>query len=82
MGNGCGDQRNLKPTEIDELSRQLEEYINANEVRGPLVNQLRNSLKQAEHHLNKESERKAENFVEQFLKHMNNQPMQKHIENN
>ena len=64
---------------LEELSGQLDEYINSNEVRGPLINQLQNSLKQAEHHLNKGSEQKASDFVEKFLKHMNNKPMQHHI---
>ncbi len=64
---------------LDELSEQLETYIDANDVRGPLVNQLRNSLKQAEHHFNKGSQQKAIDFVEKFLKHLDNKPMQKHI---
>lgn len=63
---------------LEELSVQLEEYVNLNKVRGPLVKQLENSLKQAEHHLNKGSELKAAHFVEKFLKHLTNKPMRKH----
>ena len=64
---------------LAELAGRLAAYIDTNEVRGPLVNQLRNSLKQAEHHLNKGSNGKAAEFIEKFLKHINNKPMQNHI---
>ena len=57
---------------LAELAGHLAAYIDTNEVRGPLVNQLRNSLKQAEHHLNKGSNGKAADFIEKFLKHINN----------
>lgn len=64
---------------LDELSGQLEEYVDSGEVSGPLVNQLQNSLKQAKHHLSKDSKKKAIDFGEKFLKHLNNKPMQKHV---
>lgn len=64
---------------LDVFIDQLEAYIDSNEISGPLVNQLRNSLRQAEHHFNKGSEKKAIDFLEKFLKHLNNKSMQKHI---
>ena len=65
---------------LEALAAQLQDYLDAGEVRGPLVKQLENSLKQAEHHLNKGSVEKAAQFVEKFLKHLNNRAMQDHID--
>ncbi|WP_368505934.1 carbohydrate binding domain-containing protein [Alkalihalophilus sp. As8PL] len=53
-----------------ELQQTLEEYTDAGEVQKPLINKLRNSLRQANHHYDGDRKKQAETFVENFLIHL------------
>ncbi|MBS4218703.1 hypothetical protein KHA96_10305 [Bacillus sp. FJAT-49711] len=58
--------------EIEYMNQLIDQYIATGKLRSPLTKQLENSLKQAEHHLNKGSIKLATKFMQDFLKHMNN----------
>ena len=63
----------------DYLNNLLENYITAGKVNGPLTNQLSNTLKQAEHQYEKGHQKQAVKKMEDFIKHINNKGLQKHI---
>ncbi|MGI2296219.1 FIMAH domain-containing protein [Paenibacillus sp. GXUN7292] len=65
---------------LEGLNEQLKAYISSGDVRGPLVNQLSNSLRQAQHHYSAGRTAQATKQLEDFLKRMNNPPMGRHIE--
>ncbi|MBS4223924.1 beta-glucanase [Bacillus sp. FJAT-49682] len=69
------------PTEVslDYLNNLLENYITTGDVNGPLTNQLTNSLKQAEHQYVKGHQKQATKSMEDFIKHISNKALQKHI---
>ncbi|SHE14520.1 Predicted glycosyl hydrolase [Chlamydia abortus] len=69
----------LPSATVDSMIRLTDEYIAEEAVRGPLANQLRNSLRQAQHHQLKGDTVQAAKHMENFLKHINNEPMQEHI---
>lgn len=64
---------------VEDLRTQLEEYIASGDVSGPLTNQLSNRVKQVEHHLSKGNVAQAAKHLEDFLNHLNNGPMQRHV---
>ena len=64
---------------LDYLNNLLENYITTGKVNGPLTNQLSNSLKQAEHQYEKGHQKQAIKKMEDFIKHINNKGLQKHI---
>ncbi|MBS4197787.1 family 16 glycosylhydrolase [Lederbergia citri] len=57
----------------------LDSYIANGDVTGPLTNQLSNSLKQADHQYEKGHQKQSIKAVEDFIKHINNKALQKHI---
>ncbi|MFK7693572.1 OmpL47-type beta-barrel domain-containing protein [Paenibacillus sp. HJGM_3] len=57
------------------VANLMNRYVEARELKGPLVDQLRNSLKQALHQLDKGDRGMAAKHMEDFLKHLNNEPM-------
>jgi alpha-tubulin suppressor-like RCC1 family protein len=61
---------------LPDLSELVQGYINSGELDGPLSAQLSNSLAQAQHQYDKSSPAK---HLDDFLKHLNNLPMQDHI---
>lgn len=61
-----------EPVTLEAVAWQLEEYISSGDILKPLTVQLRNSLKQAAHHLGKQHLPQASKSLEDFLKHMNN----------
>ncbi|MCR2822343.1 glycosyl hydrolase 53 family protein [Lederbergia panacisoli] len=65
--------------DISVIENLLNEYITSGEVSGPLVSQLENMLKQANHHLNKGSQKDAIKFIEQFLFHLNRSANEKNV---
>lgn len=65
---------------LEELQGQLTAFIANGQVRGPLVNQLGNRLSQVDHHYSSGRLSQAINHLEQFLKHLNNPPMQGHVD--
>lgn len=69
----------VSPPGVATLRSQLETYIVSGDVEGPLINQLTNQLNQVEHHLSKGHYSQAVKHLEDFLKHLNNPPMQKHV---
>jgi hypothetical protein len=74
-----GSTFKTKPLTLSELSELLQGYIDSGEVNGALSAQLSNSLAQAQHQYDKSSPAKAAKHLEDFLKHLNNPPMQEHI---
>ncbi|MBS4220664.1 family 16 glycosylhydrolase [Bacillus sp. FJAT-49711] len=64
---------------LEYMKELLDNYIAAGEVSGPLANQLMNNLKQAQHHNEKEHQKQAIKSMGDFIKHINNKGMQKHI---
>ncbi|PZE19871.1 Ig-like domain-containing protein [Paenibacillus xerothermodurans] len=52
------------------VSSLIDRYAAAGELQGPLVNQLRNSLNQARHQLEKGDKDKAANHMGDFLQHL------------
>lgn len=64
---------------IDTLSNQLQAYVISGDVSGPLVKQLTNRLNQVEHHLSGGRHSQAAKHLADFLKHLNNRSMQKHV---
>ena len=69
------------PTDVslEYMNDLLESYIATGEVNGPLTNQLSNSLKQAEHQYEKGHQKQAVKMMEEFIKHINNKGLQKHV---
>jgi len=67
-------------TSIDAMRELLAAYVDDGLVRGPLVNQMTNSLDQAAHHLAHGRYRQAAHHLELFLDHLNRPPMQRHID--
>ncbi|EKN64756.1 metallophosphoesterase [Neobacillus bataviensis LMG 21833] len=66
-------------TSIPAMQSLLDRYTAVGDVNGPLIPQLKNSLDQADHQMNKGSKEKAAKHMQDFLKHINNKPMQGHI---
>jgi hypothetical protein len=64
---------------VDTLSNQLQAYVISGDVSGPLVKQLTNPLNQVEHHLSGGRHSQAAKHLEDFLKHLNNRSMQRHV---
>ena len=68
----------IQPT-IAHTIHLLEDYVDSGDVNGPLVSQLTNSLKQVEHHEEKEHKEQTIHHLNNFLKHINNKEMENHI---
>ena len=66
-------------TSIPSMEKLVERYVTTGNIKGPLVPQLLNSLKQAEHHLNKGSKKQAAKHLQNFIKHLNNEAMKDKI---
>lgn len=64
---------------IQWIRSLIDDYIASDDLNGPLVNQLRNRLNQAEHQLNKGSKEQAEKKMADFLKHLNNPAKEKNV---
>ncbi|WP_165767947.1 FIMAH domain-containing protein [Virgibacillus indicus] len=64
---------------LSEIQNLVNGYIDSDDLRGPLANQLLNKMKQAEKFFNKGSVEKATKHMQDFLKHLNNESMQRHI---
>ena len=64
---------------IQTIRSLVDGYISSGELTGPLVNQLKNRLDQAEHQLNKDSTKQAAKKMQDFLDHLNNKAMNKNI---
>ncbi|WP_202078998.1 glycoside hydrolase [Caldalkalibacillus salinus] len=67
-----------QPT-MSELHNQFKQYKASENVTGPLVRQLENKLDQAQRHLNKGHKDQALKHLNDFLKHLSNEALRKHI---
>ncbi|MDX8045305.1 immunoglobulin-like domain-containing protein [Gracilibacillus sp. S3-1-1] len=65
---------------IDSLQDTLNNYIESNDVSGPLENKLSNRLKQAKKHYQNEKWDQATKGIEDFLKHLNKESFSNHVE--
>ncbi|MBS4196897.1 FIMAH domain-containing protein [Lederbergia citri] len=61
---------------IQSMRDTLETYIQSGDLKGPLIKQLQNRLNQAEEYLDKGNQEQAAKKMEDFLKHLDNEPMQ------
>jgi rhamnogalacturonan endolyase len=59
------------PGLMSVLEETMAEYKTSKELTGPLASKLENSLKQAEHHLEKGSEKQALKFMEKYVLEIN-----------
>jgi hypothetical protein len=59
------------PGLLSVLEETMAEYKTSKELTGPLASKLENSLKQAEHHLEKGSEKQALKFMEKYVSEIN-----------
>ncbi|SES31090.1 glycoside hydrolase family 16 protein [Salisediminibacterium halotolerans] len=65
---------------LETLENLTAEYKDSGDISGPLVNQLGNSLRQADHHYSSEREEQAAKFIDNYLKHLNRGPNNRHID--
>jgi len=61
------------PGELTALISIFEMYVEKNEINGSLEPKLENSLKQAQHHVDKGSYNEGISFLEKFLKELNDE---------
>ncbi|MGE8205470.1 FIMAH domain-containing protein [Heyndrickxia sp. NPDC080065] len=73
------DTWSMVKTSLPMLQGLVEEYISKRDLKSGLSSQLINSLKQAQHQFDKGSKTQAVKFVQDFLKHLNNEAMQKNV---
>lgn len=73
------DKTSLDSTSVDSIRTLMEEYEKSQELTGPLIPQLSNSLTQAEKFFNENKQEQAVTHMEDFLKLLNNPPMSSHI---
>lgn len=69
---------NIK-TSLSSIESLMERYIATGELKTPLAQQLKNAMKQAEHHLDKGSQQQAIKHLENFLKHLDNKAMEESV---
>ncbi|PZD94471.1 rhamnogalacturonan lyase [Paenibacillus sambharensis] len=67
------------PDSRNELCSMLTGYIAAGDVKGPVADKLKNSLKQALHHADKGSYEQAIKFMEKFLSELQGKTKNDHI---
>lgn len=66
---------------FESLAETLQQRIDSGEVNHPLSVQLKNSVTQAVHHMNRGAVQQAVHFLNKFLDHLHNESMQMHISN-
>ncbi|MBS4196898.1 NPCBM/NEW2 domain-containing protein [Lederbergia citri] len=64
---------------IQSIRDTINTYIQSGDLSGPLIKQLQNRLDQAEEYLDKGNQEKAVKKMQDFLKHLDNEPMQRFI---
>lgn len=64
---------------LSVLQRGLKQFIADGEVGGPLAKQLENALQEAEQQMDKGDTEKAKKHIGDFLNHLNQEPMAKHV---
>jgi hypothetical protein len=66
-------------TSIDSMRHLIDGYIKAGAISGPLLSQLDNNLKQAQHQLDIGRPEQAAMHMEDFIKHVNNSALEKYV---
>lgn len=66
---------------ISDLDDMMSDYVQSGAIRGPLVNQLGNTVRQAKHHESSEHQKQAVKFMEKFLKQLDGKQSDRYIEN-
>ncbi|MBD8070639.1 rhamnogalacturonan lyase [Bacillus sp. PS06] len=61
----------ITPGEVNRVEKLIEQYKASDDLTGPLVSQLENTLKQVEHHLQKGSEKNVIRFMDKFIDQLN-----------
>jgi hypothetical protein len=69
-------------TSIDSMRHLMDRYIKAGKLNGPMVDQLTNSLDQAQHQLDIGRPEQAAKHMDDFMHHLNNQALNSNIEGN
>ncbi|MDF2881745.1 MAG: Alpha-mannosidase [Clostridiaceae bacterium] len=68
-------------TSTASIEKLMDGYIKSEKLTGPLASQLTNNLTQAEQFVQKEQVVQAVYHMDDFIKHLNNPPMDSHISN-
>jgi arabinogalactan endo-1,4-beta-galactosidase len=68
--------------DVSVLEKLMNSYIESQELSGPLVAQLMNTLKQADHHMEKGSTKDAMKFIEKYISILDRNTNDKHISSN
>ncbi|CAM3716800.1 FIMAH domain-containing protein [Marinicrinis lubricantis] len=69
----------VTPGYVTVLENWMEIFQTSNDLSGPLVHQLSNTLRQAQHHLDKGSVQKAVQFAEKYLEQLGEDAHQEHV---
>ncbi|WP_230200192.1 FIMAH domain-containing protein [Bacillus niameyensis] len=67
------------PVQLADIRGMVLDYIDSEDIQGPLVHPLQNKLKQAMHHYEKGSVPQAEKFMKDFLKQINQKQSENYI---
>jgi rhamnogalacturonan endolyase len=67
-------------TNIDSMRRLIDRYVKLGQLNGPLIAQLTNKLKQAEHQLDVGRPNQAAKHMEDFIKHLNKSSLKDHVQ--
>jgi len=65
---------------LTDLNDKLTNHIKSGDIRGPLVNQLSNTIRQAIHHEKAGRDKQAIKFMGDFQKHMDRKANDRHID--
>ena len=66
-------------TSIQSIIQIIEDYIETGDLKGPLVKQLTNNLKVAQHKLDMGRLHQAAKHIQDFIKHLNNEALAEHV---
>ncbi|MET3849667.1 pectinesterase [Paenibacillus sp. OAE614] len=82
--NGAGESAasnrvTVTPGLMTVLENYTEQFKATGDLKGPLVPQLTNSLKQVKHHLEQGSKKQAASFLEKYLKQLGEENMQAYL---
>lgn len=69
-------------TNADSLGHLLTRFIESEEISGPLVPQLSNTMDQVHHMLGKDKQKQAKKHLQRFVRHLNNETLSQHIDEN
>jgi alpha-glucosidase (family GH31 glycosyl hydrolase) len=69
-------------TSIASMRSLIDGYIKTGELKGPMIPQLKNSLDQAQHQLDKGRVDQAVKHLQDFIKHLNNGALSEHVGEN